>query len=94
MQAFMQSNSLLWEELMKVDFFDEVPELQVPVFFFTGKCYYIAPFELLERYFKVIKAPHKEIIWFENSCHAPNLDEPEIYQDKLVNVVLKNTINN
>ncbi|MFC2165373.1 alpha/beta fold hydrolase [Acidobacteriota bacterium] len=92
MKAFMQSMSLMWDELMTVNFFEDVPELQIPVYFFAGKCDYQVPFELLERYYAVLKAPHKEIVWFENSCHMPNLSDPEAYQDKLINLVLKNTL--
>ena len=49
------------------------------------------PFELVERYIGGLRAPHKEIVWFENSGHMPNLDEPEAYQDRLINLVLKKT---
>jgi pimeloyl-ACP methyl ester carboxylesterase len=94
MKAFMQSISLMWDELMAVNFFEDVPEVQIPVYFFTGKCDYQVPFEVLERYFAVLKAPHKEIVWFENSCHTPNLSDPETYQDRLINLVLKNTLKN
>jgi pimeloyl-ACP methyl ester carboxylesterase len=93
MKAFMQTISAMWDEVMEVNFFKDVPELQVPVYFFTGRCDYQVPFELLERYFAVLKAPHKEIVWFENSCHTPNLSDPEGYQDRLINLVLKTTLN-
>jgi len=92
MKAFMQTISLMLGEVMEVNFFTDVPELQIPVYFFTGRCDYQVPFELLERYFAVLKAPHKEIVWFENSCHMPNLSNPELYQDRLINLVLKNTL--
>ena len=92
MKAFMQTISLMWDDVLAVNFFEDVPELQIPVYFFTGRCDYQVPFELVERYFTVLKAPHKEIVWFENSCHMPNLSDPEAYQDKLINHVLKNTL--
>lgn len=92
MKAFIRTNSMLWAELEGVDFFEDVTELHVPVYFFAGRCDYVTPFELLERYFDVLKAPHKEIVWFDNSCHWPNLDEPDVYQDKLISIVLKKTL--
>jgi CubicO group peptidase (beta-lactamase class C family)/pimeloyl-ACP methyl ester carboxylesterase len=91
MQAFAQTFPLLYDELMRVNFFKDVPELQVPVYFFTGRHDFQTPFELVERYVDVLRAPHKEIVWFENSGHIPNLDEPEAYQGRLVNLVLKKT---
>ncbi len=39
-----------------------------------------------------MNAPHKEIIWFEDSGHFPNWDEPDIYQDKIMDIVPKNTM--
>jgi len=94
MKAMIQTQNIMWDELMQVNFFEEVPEVQIPVYFFTGRYDYQTPFEILERYFKVLKAPYKKIIWFEDSGHAPNLDEPEVYQDKLINIVLDNTLKN
>jgi pimeloyl-ACP methyl ester carboxylesterase len=61
------------------------------VYFFTGRFDYQVPYEVLERYFEILKAPHKEIVWFEDSAHFITLDEPEVYQDRLINLVLKNT---
>jgi pimeloyl-ACP methyl ester carboxylesterase len=26
-----------------------------------------------------LRAPHKEIVWFERSGHLPNLEEPEAF---------------
>jgi pimeloyl-ACP methyl ester carboxylesterase len=26
---------------------------------------------------EILKSPHKEIVWFENSGHLPNFEEPE-----------------
>ncbi len=92
MSAFMVTLNAMWDDLMHIDFFKDVQELKVPVYFFTGRYDYQTPFEILERYFATLKAPHKEIVWFENSGHMPNLDEPEVYQDKLIQVVLKNTL--
>jgi len=92
MKAFIRSNSMLWTELAGINFFEDVTEVQIPAYFFSGRCDYVAPFELLERYYGLLKAPYKEIVWFDNSCHWPNLDEPEAYQVKLINIVLKKTL--
>jgi pimeloyl-ACP methyl ester carboxylesterase len=91
MKAFAQTQNVMWNELMEVNLATEIQSLQIPIYFFTGRYDYQTPFELLEDYFKVLEAPYKEMVWFENSGHVPNLDEPEIYQNKLINVVLKNT---
>ncbi|MHB1628616.1 MAG: alpha/beta fold hydrolase [Bacilli bacterium] len=74
----------LWAEIMTVDFFNEVPELLVPVYFCLGRHDYTVPSELAEKYLQALTAPHKELIWFENSAHAPNVEEPEHFQDVLI----------
>lgn len=92
MRAFILTQNLLWDKVMEVNFFREVPEVEIPVYFFMGRYDYQTPFEIVEHYFSVLKAPHKEIVWFENSGHLPNLDEPDAYQEKLINIVLKTTL--
>lgn len=89
MRAFAQTCGLMWRELMEVDFFEEIKEVEVPVYFFVGRYDYQTPFELVERYFEALKAPHKEMVWFGNSAHMPNLDEPDVFQEKLIDVLLE-----
>ncbi len=47
------------------------------------------PFMLAEHYFNQLKAPNKELIWFENSAHFPIVEEQEKFNDLLINRVLK-----
>lgn len=91
MQAFIEVNNQMWTQVTSVDL-TEINEIKVPIYFFLGKHDYSVPFELAESYLKELKAPYKEIFWFENSGHYPNLEEPEKYQDILINMVLKNTL--
>lgn len=78
----------VWPQLADLDFFTQAPELEVPVYFFTGRYDYQTPFELQKRYFDVLKAPHKEMIWFENSAHVVVLSDPDYYQKMLIEKVL------
>jgi pimeloyl-ACP methyl ester carboxylesterase len=81
-----RSVRLMWNQLMDVNFSRDVPELSVPVFFFVGRHDYTTPFELAEAYFESLKAPSKRLVWFENSAHMHNLDEPEKFQKELVEI--------
>ena len=58
---------------------NHVTEVQVPVYFFTGRHDYTTPFELVEEYFRVLKAPRKKMVWFERSAHFPFFSEPELF---------------
>ncbi len=94
MKGYGFSQYCLWDQVMKVNFFKETTELKVPVYFFEGRHDYGTPFALVEKYFKVVSAPYKEIIWFENSGHFPNLEEPQKYQKQLIDIAAKLTEQN
>ena len=77
----------MWEETSSFDAFKEVTELQVPVYFFSGRNDYNTPLELVRRYFEVLKAPKgKQLIIFENSAHTPFMKEPEKFYQEMVRV--------
>jgi pimeloyl-ACP methyl ester carboxylesterase len=87
----MNSLDRAWFDLQGIDFIHDVPRLDVPVYFFTGRHDYNTPYELVEEFSRVLEAPHNEIVWFEDSAHMPNLEEPERYQDMLIHKVLAET---
>ena len=69
-----------------VDFFTEVPEVKLPVYFLTGVYDYNTPYELVEEYVAHLKAPKKELIWFQNSAHYIMFDEPAEFTRALVEI--------
>jgi pimeloyl-ACP methyl ester carboxylesterase len=80
---------LMWQELMTVNLEEQATHLKVPIYFALGKHDYEVPFMLAEHYFNLLEAPSKELIWFENSAHFPIVEEPEKFNDLLINHVLK-----
>ena len=77
----------MWEETSSFDAFKEVTELQVPVYFFSGRNDYNTPLELVRRYFEVLKAPKgKRLIIFENSAHTPFMKEPQKFYQEMMRV--------
>ncbi|HEY4789656.1 MAG TPA: alpha/beta hydrolase, partial [Bacteroidales bacterium] len=70
---------------------DSITKINVPIYFFEGKHDRIAACapELVIDFCKKLEAPKKEIIWFENSAHHPNIDEPERFQNMIIDKVLK-----
>lgn len=71
------SMKAMWPEVMQINLDEQVPRLEVPVYFLIGRHDYNTPFELAEKYFNQLQAPWKELIWFENSAHSPMYEEPE-----------------
>jgi pimeloyl-ACP methyl ester carboxylesterase len=89
LRGIFKSIRLIWPELLTINLIEQAASLKVPVYFVLGKHDYEVPFKLAEQYFEIIDAPHKELIWFENSSHFPNIEENEKFIDLLVNRVLK-----
>jgi pimeloyl-ACP methyl ester carboxylesterase len=87
-RGVLGSMQLLWPELMQVDLFRSVPELKVPVFFLEGRHDHEVPSDIAARYFAALRAPSKELIWFENSAHMVNSEERDLFNRILVEKVL------
>jgi pimeloyl-ACP methyl ester carboxylesterase len=51
-----------------------------------GRLDQVAPGATAHRYAKALKAPSKQLIWFENSAHTPHLEEPEAFRELLMRV--------
>ena len=82
----------LWDELQTVNLFQQVPLLEVPVYFLEGRHDYYTPSIIAQRYYDVLDAPQgKTLIWFEESAHLPPSEEPEKFYNILVNRILKET---
>jgi pimeloyl-ACP methyl ester carboxylesterase len=82
------SMRLLWPELMEVDLFESVPEIAVPVVFAEGRYDMESPSEIAARYFSALRAPSKQLVWFENSGHLPNTEERAAFNRMMIDTVL------
>lgn len=85
-QAFTMN--AMWDEVMQVDLFNTVREVKVPVYFIAGRCDYNTPSTLAYKFFRKLKAPQKQFIWFENSGHYAAFVEPEKFNRIMVQEVL------
>lgn len=77
--------------LKNLNLSNQIPALQVPVYFFAGRYDYKAPSVLVNEYFQVLEAPAKRMIWFENSAHVPIVEEREEFHKAMINIVLAET---
>ena len=87
---FMRGNAfsgeMLWDTLLATDLPSQVPALELPVYFFSGRHDYVTVFEKVEEYYNMLEAPSKELVWFEESAHSPNFEEPGRFQEELLRV--------
>lgn len=68
------------------DFFNTVKKLDVPVYLLLGHHDYNCPFELAEKWLNDLNAPQKKLIWFENSAHSPQWEEPEKWNNTFISL--------
>ena len=52
-------SGVLWEEMLKIDFFSSITSLSIPVYFCSGRYDYQTPYALVQEYCDVIEAPIK-----------------------------------
>ena len=87
-KGIFASNHLLSQELLTINLKKQELSFKVPIYFALGKHDYEVPSILAEQYFKMIEAPKKELIWFENSAHLANIEENEKFNNLLINNIL------
>lgn len=76
----------VYPQLYDIDLRKDYTELDVPVYFFLGRHDVNAPISLAEEYYEILKAPRKEIIWFEHSGHSPWINESDAFVQEVLKV--------
>ena len=79
----------LWREFFAVNLFQQIPRVNVPVYFFEGRNDHVVTATVAARYFAQLDAPRgKQLVWFEHSAHWPQLEEPQKFRRVLIEQVL------
>jgi pimeloyl-ACP methyl ester carboxylesterase len=78
------SCSRMGSEILGVNLPRDIPEVSIPVCFFTGRFDFTTPFALVEQFYSSLRAPCKKLIWFEQSAHMPHMEEPAKFQRELM----------
>jgi pimeloyl-ACP methyl ester carboxylesterase len=88
-RGLIDSYPVVYPQLRDLDFTTQAARLDVPVYFLVGRQDVNAVAALVERYYSVLDAPHKELIWL-NSGHGATAEE---LRDAMVNRVLPHSGN-
>ncbi|MDP5277012.1 alpha/beta fold hydrolase [Chengkuizengella axinellae] len=82
------STDTLWNDIMKMNLFDESCHYEIPLYFITGLKDIIAPLHLVEKYLNSVTAPKKKLITFEKSGHLPHVEEKDLYEEKVIELFI------
>lgn len=80
------SQAALLPQLADTDLVRTVPSLDVPLVMVQGQLDQVAPATPAQRFYDSVTAPSKRLIWFEDSAHTPQLDQPDKFRDVLLDV--------
>lgn len=93
-QSLYDASPLRTDEtwLRELNLFDQVPRLDVPVFFLSGRYDYKTPGTLVQEYMAALDAPAgKHMFWFESSAHVPFIEERPAFRSAMIDSVLAAT---
>lgn len=79
---------VMWPEIGAVKMQRDNIEYKVPYFIFDGRLDKNTPADLVQDYFDKIKAPIKELHWFDEAGHNPLIDNPSEFKQLLVEKLL------
>src|SRR4051794_35947066 len=85
-RAVRASQAALLPELADTDLMRTIPRLDVPIIIAQGRLDQVAPGEAAQRFHDALSAPSKALVWFENSAHTPQYDEPTKFREMLMTV--------
>lgn len=87
------NKSGLKAEVLALDISAEVPELEIPAYFFSGRYDLTVNRDLSEEYFRKLECPQKGFYTFESSAHSPMFEEPAKFLGIMVSDVLNGETN-
>ncbi len=90
-KAFLRNDTILLDQLFSADLSIEIPQLEIPVYFFSGVYDYTANYNLSKNYLDQLQSPIKAHYTFEQSAHSPMFEEMGKFMQIMVGDVLNNT---
>jgi pimeloyl-ACP methyl ester carboxylesterase len=93
-KGFYFTINAMWDELKNVNLIKEIQSIKVPIYFFEGKYDVTTPTVVVEKFYENLDTEKgKKLFIFENSGHMLMMEEKERYEELLINVVLKDSLN-
>lgn len=89
-RGFFETFATLYPQLSGLDITQSAAKLNVPVYLLVGRADVNAMASLAERYYRLLQAPHKELIWFTSGHSMTDADTAQ-FVDVMVHRVLAQT---
>lgn len=92
-KAFLRNDTTLLDQLFSTDLTKKVPQIKIPVYFFSGIYDYTVNYDLSKAYFEHLQSPAKGFYTFKQSAHSPMFEESEKFMQIMVEDVLNGRTN-
>ncbi len=89
--GLMNTFNAVYPQLQEMDFRADAVRLDLPVYILLGRHDMNNPSRIPEEYFRLLEAPKKELIFFEDSGHGMIWEEAGLFHNLMVNTVLPET---
>jgi len=76
-----------WTEVTSLNLIEAVKELKMPTFFLLGRHDHCVMPDISSEFIDALKAPSKQVVWFEESKHMPFMDEPDKFNKTMEELV-------
>jgi pimeloyl-ACP methyl ester carboxylesterase len=86
-RGLLDTFSILYPQLQEIDFRQDVPKLDIPIYIVIGKHEARGRAVLAKEWFEMVEAPTKEMIIFEHSGHRPLFEEPGNFASVLTRIL-------
>lgn len=90
-RGFLDTAFILYPQLQEIDFRQDVPRLEVPLYVLDGAAELSARRDLALEWFDMLDAPIKRMYTFENAAHAPAFEHFEAFSQIMTETVLPET---
>lgn len=90
-RGFLDMAAILYPQLQGIDFRQDVPRLDVPLYVLDGTAELDARRDLALQWFEQVEAPIKRIYPFENTAHAPAFEGFEAFTQIMTETILPET---
>jgi pimeloyl-ACP methyl ester carboxylesterase len=90
-RGLMDMFTLMYPQIQHIDFRQDVPKLEVPVYLLDGKAELTSRRDLAVEWFEKLEAPAKRMFSFDNAAHAVAFEQYEAFHKIMLDTVLPET---